>query len=101
MKTYQFTPWRVVHSEECGWEVWTACDETPGNLSNYTVAYDIQNEDEARLLATAPQLYSLLHEMITTAGRPNTPEGDLTISQEFFKRARTLLWNLDKPQTNA
>lgn len=101
MKTYQFTPWRVEWSEESAWQAWTARDETPGSMNNYVIAEHIQNEDEARLLAASPQLYSLLYEMIVTARRAAIPGDEPSITVEFFKRARALLWKLDKPQSNA
>lgn len=101
MKSYQFTPWRIEYSEECGWQVWTARDDRPGSLNNYVIADGIQSEDEARLLAASPQLYSLLYEMIVTARRAAIPGDEPSITVEFFKRARALLWNLDKPQSNA
>lgn len=50
-------PWRVVCDEpNAVWQVWTRFDDSLGSRNNYMIAGNIQNEDEAHVLASAPHL---------------------------------------------
>lgn len=45
------------------YEIWTAKNETPGSRNNYIIALGIQHEEEATLLAAAPELLEALREL--------------------------------------
>lgn len=67
--TPQFTPWRAIQSEHGDWEVWTRLDPAPGSLNNYSIASGIQSEQEARLLASVPELAEALRQAYRAMGK--------------------------------
>ncbi len=58
-------PWRVVAAlDGVTFEVWTRDDGTPGSRNNFAIATGIQDEAEAQLLASAPELETVAKKFI-------------------------------------
>lgn len=57
------TPWRIVN-DIGSFSVWTRQDDTPGSRNNFVITDGIQDEQQARLIAAAPEL---LAELSATA----------------------------------
>lgn len=59
-------PWRVVYDEASAvWQVWTRYDGSSDSWDNYIIAGSIQSEEEAHLIAQAPQLQSRVQSLTT------------------------------------
>lgn len=85
-----FSPWRVLPAREqagFGWQVWTALDDAPGSRNNFVVADDIQSEDDAKLMAAAPELLELARQVVLEYENASGDYPSSTIPKDIYNGA--------------
>lgn len=87
-RLYSPIPWRV---DYClgQYEVWTKRDDTPGSLNNFVICDGIQTEEEALLIAKAPELLEALADCY--AFLVNGPNGCDDTKERLQQQAKALL----------